>query len=260
MTREMSAIMRFDGLGHKNLYNSSVFISIMPAQDTSDIKEKIIIFLKQKGPSLPVHIAKEIGSSILFTSAFLSELLSEKRLKMSNMRIGSSPLFFIQEQEPMLEKFSHYLKSREKDAFTILKEKKFLKDSEQEPAIRVALREIKDFAVPFRKNEEIIWKFFTIPEVEFVSEKKPVLLTEDKPSLLPTEKTTEKEDSPIVIEPVKEIKKAKEKKKTKTTRKKFSSKTKTDEKFLTKVKEFLSKNSIEIIGIEGLKMEVNNCL
>ena len=67
----------------------------MPPQDTTDIRDKIVLSIKEKGPTIPVFIAKEIGSSILFTSAFLSELLSEKRLKMSHMRIGSSPLYFI---------------------------------------------------------------------------------------------------------------------------------------------------------------------
>jgi len=44
----------------------------MPIKDTSEIKEKIILILRKNGPSLPVHIAKEIETSILFTSAFLS--------------------------------------------------------------------------------------------------------------------------------------------------------------------------------------------
>lgn len=229
----------------------------MPLKDTTDVRDKIVLSIKEKGPTIPVFIAKEIGLSILFTSAFLSELLSEKRLKMSYMRIGSSPLYFVEGQEPMLEKFSHHLKSKEKEAFTILKEKKFMKDAEQEPAIRVALREIKDFAVPFRRNEEIIWRFFTIPELEFANEEKPVA-----PSVevtLSVEEVKEEAKTLIITEQIKDIKKAKEKKKpkikTKISNKKISSRTKYDEKFLEKVKEFLSKNSIEIVNIEGLKKD-----
>lgn len=140
----------------------------MPAQDTSQIKEKIVSFIKRTGPSLPVHIAKEAGLSILFASAFLSEILSEKIIKTSNMRIGSSALYFVPGQEKMLERFAHHLKSKEKEAFNLLKEKGTLKDSEQEPAIRVAIREIKDFAIPFRKSgsEDLEWRFFNVPEKE----------------------------------------------------------------------------------------------
>jgi hypothetical protein len=197
-------------------------------QDTSEIKEKIMGILKRKGPSLPVHIAREIESSILFASAFLSEVVSEKRVKISNMKVGNSPLYFIQGQEPLLERFSQYLKSRERDAFILLKERKFLKDSQQEPAIRIALRQIKDFAIPFRQDEEIIWRYFTVPETEFKIKEKPRIIEKRK---IPKEK-------PLGIfgeeERPRRIKKKKVQK---------------ENKFFTRVKEFLSEKSIELIDI-----------
>ena len=232
-------------------------------QDASALKDKIVSSLKQRGPSLPVHIAKEIGLSILFASAFLSELLSEKRLKMSHMRIGSSPLYFTEGQEPLLENFSQHLKSKEKEAFAMLKERKFLKDYEQEPAIRIALREIKDFAIPLKRNEELIWRFFTTPETDFVEEAKPIIALQT-PVLPIIEQTAinqaEEEEKPILI-PIKEIKTKERKKlkeknsKIKIAKKKTHTKTKEDEKFLERIKEFLSKNEVEIINIEGLKKD-----
>ena len=197
-------------------------------QDTSEIKGKIIDTLKRKGPSLPVHIAKEIESSILFTSAFLSELVSEKRVRISSMRVGSSPIYYILGQEPLLERFSQHLKSRERDAFILLKERKFLKDSQQEPAIRVALRQIKDFAIPFRLDEEIIWRYFTDPETEFKAKEKPRIIEKIK---IPKEKS-------LGI--------FGEKEKPKRIRKK---KVQRENKFFAKVKEFLSEKSIELIDI-----------
>jgi len=140
----------------------------MSIQNNLNLKEKILSILQKRGPSLPVHIAKEIDLSMLFASAFLSELVSEKKIKISNMKIGNSPIYFLPGQESMLEKFSQYLKSKEKEAFILLKEKKFLKDKNQDPAIRIALRTIKDFAIAFKKNEEIIWRFFTVSETEFI--------------------------------------------------------------------------------------------
>ena len=197
-------------------------------QDTSEIKEKIVSMLKRRGPSLPVHIAGEIESNTLFTSAFLSELISEKRVRISNMRIGSSPIYYILGQEPLLERFSHHLKSRERDAFILLKERKFLKDSRQEPAIRIALRQIKDFAIPFRQDEEIIWRYFTIPETEFKIKEKPRIIEERK---IPKEK-------PLGI--------FGEGKKPKRIRKKKAQK---ENKFFARVKEFLSEKSIEMVDI-----------
>ena len=246
----------------------------MPFRSAPNTKENILSFVKQRGPSLPVQIAKEVGLSILFTSAFLSELFSEKELKMSNMRVGSSPLYFIQGQEPMLEKFVEHLKSKEREAFEILKGKKFLRDIRQLPAIRVALREIKDFAIPFKNGEEIIWRFLTVPETEYKEEKKqePIVIVEKEKIETPVLEITTEEQEEVkkeIKEGTKEVEKpqvvnviTKEKKKpsapkakAKTTKKKVSSKSKQDEKFIERVKEFLSKNSVEIVNIEGIKKE-----
>ena len=135
-------------------------------QDAAQIRGRIISFIRDNGPSLPVQISKETGLSILFASAFLSELYGEKIINISNLRVGSSPLYFIPGQEPQLERFSQYVKGKEKEAYLLLKEKAILRDSELQPAIRVALREIKDFAVPFEKNNEIFWRYFLVKEPE----------------------------------------------------------------------------------------------
>ena len=289
----------------------------MPTQDASHIREKILSILRMKGPTIPVYISQEIGTSMLFTSAFLSELLSDKLIKISNMRVGNSPIYFIAGQEPQLEKFSHYLKSKEKEAFLLLQESKFLKDSEQSPAIRVALRSIKDFAFHFRKNNEIFWRYLTAPESEFKQEITPIeehkyIEAKPKPFDKREREIGEKIIKDINIEEIEEIRKDKEKlekkeeieteieeelkedegyitlslpekikedekleeimeettkhEKTKTPKEKISKpkakakpeKTqkkpnvkKQDDKFFDKIKEFLSKETIEIVNLES---------
>lgn len=271
----------------------------MPVQNASQIKERILLTLRTKGPTLPVHLAKEAGVSMLFASAFLSELLSDKKVKMSHMRVGNSPVYFIQGQESQLERFSNHLKSKEKDALLLLQEKKFLKDSEQSPAIRVALREIKDFAFPFKKNSETFWRYLTTSESDFNHEIKPIeehkyieakpkvfdnrerqisekiiedikveeiKIIEDKKESekpekieikeeikieeIPQEKKKEKKEEREVQAKVKHSEeKPKKVKQIKTPKKK--SPQKKDNKFFEKIKEFLSKETIEIINIES---------
>lgn len=225
----------------------------MAAQDTSKIKERIMSVLRIKGPNLPVYVAREIGSSMLFTSAFLSELLSEKRIRISSMRVGNSPLYFISGQEPMLERFSQHLKSKEKDAFFLLKEKKFLPDSSQEPAIRVALREIKDFAIPFQRNNEFIWRFFTVPESEFSPVKKSVMKVQEKEQDIKQEIKQPTEEKPLnIFERAKtdeqEQKPKKQRKKTGKTKRKKTGK---DNAFFDRLKESLAIKGIEILDVKN---------
>ncbi len=237
----------------------------MPTQNIPQVKDRILYYLKTKGPSLPIHISKAIGYNLLFSSAFISEMLSEKSVKMSHMRIGSSPLYFLSGQESMLENFSEHLKSKEKDAFNLLKEKKLLKDSEQEPAIRVALRAIRDFAIPFTHNEEGYWRYFTANDDELGI--KPVAIEMKITALEKPVEETVVERPQVAIAEIIEIKNGeverehesileteiKAPKAKSRVKKREPRKSKQDEKFLEKVKEFLSKSSVEIINVEGFK-------
>lgn len=167
-------------------------------QRLSNSKDKILSTIRIKGPSLPVHIAKALETSPLFASAFLSELYSDKEIKMSNMKVGNSPLYYITGQEHLLEKFVNYLNTREKEAFFLLKEKKILNDEKQTPVIRVALRAIKDFAIPIRariNNEpKLFWKYFQLSEEE-LREKLQEIMGIPKPY-----QTTRKPEIPEVTE------------------------------------------------------------
>ena len=131
-------------------------------------KEKIIAVIRSSGPSYPGRIARATGLPPLFASAFLSELVAEKKLKLSNMKVGSSPLYFIDGQEKILENFVEYLNNREKEAFKLLKESQILEDEKQEPVIRVALRNIKDFALPITVKVDgetkLFWKYFSLSQ------------------------------------------------------------------------------------------------
>ncbi len=128
--------------------------------------EKIIGVLKEKGPSLPVNIAKALEISSLFISAFLSELTNQKRIKVSSLKVGGSPLYYLDGQHDKLEDYYKYLHPRESEAFLLLREHKVLKDRDQDPATRVALRSIKDFSVGFKMGDEIYWRFVSVPQSE----------------------------------------------------------------------------------------------
>ena len=148
--------------------------------DSNETHEKIISYLKKEGPSLPIKISKELEMSSLFISAFLSELSKQKRIKVTSLKVGGSPLYFVEGQEEKLENFYKYLHPKEAEAFQLLKKHKILKDSEQNPAIRVALRSIKDFASAFKLKEEIYWKYVLARESEINNILNPRLETKEE--------------------------------------------------------------------------------
>lgn len=175
--------------------------------NAKEVKSKILDFLNIHGPSLPVQVSRHMQMNTLFASAFLSELSSEGLVKISDMKVGGSPLYYTPHKTNMLENFSKYLNSKEREAFNLLKENKILRDETQHPAIRVALRDLKDFAIPFKKDDKIYWRYFTsdekdIPETQIEKEetkekndKEPIkeMTEEEKPTFEPEKTLIQKE-------------------------------------------------------------------
>lgn len=223
-----------------------------------ETRDKILEIIKVKGPVLPVQISKEIGSNILMASAHLAELTASNKLKISTIKVGGSPLYYLPGQEAMLQKFTGNMNDKEKKAFDLLNQNKILRDSEQEPVIRVALREIKDFAMPlnvnFNNNKEIFWKWYLTSNEEaeqLIKSKlqiieKPVEKAEQKPEkqeIKEPQKTEEK------IQPIEKQKEIKEKPK---EIRKYKPRAKEDD-FLNNITKFFEKNKINVMSSEIIK-------
>ncbi|MFA5796669.1 MAG: hypothetical protein WC916_01370 [Candidatus Woesearchaeota archaeon] len=126
-------------------------------------KEKILEIV-QRGPTIPNRIAKELATETILIGAILSTLIKIGQVKVSRVKIGASPIYYVPEQETRLEEFITHLNEKDQRTVKLLKEKHVLKDSNQDPLIRVSLRTIKDFAKPFEIEEqgrkELYWKYF----------------------------------------------------------------------------------------------------
>src|SRR3989344_1506044 len=134
------------------------------------VEDDILALMQLKGPVLPADVAKQIKTNILLASAYLSEIASRKKLKISSLKVGGSPVYFLQGQEEKLEKFASNLNEKDLRAYDMLKQKRVLRDSHMTPLMRVALRSIKDFAVPinvtFGNSQELFWKWHSTPDDE----------------------------------------------------------------------------------------------
>ena len=112
----------------------------------------------------------------------------------------------------------------------------------QQPAIRVALRGIRDFAKPFKSQEEIVWRYFLIPETDFKAKE-----IKKEPTEIKIDQITEKKELEKPLD-IFAKQKAKPKEKKKSGKK---SKSPQKEKFFGKIKEFLTEKSMELKDIES---------
>ena len=133
-------------------------------------KNEVLSFVKIHGPVLPRDVVKEVGGDTFFVGAVLSQLVDDRQLRLSYAKIGGSPVYYYPGQEPKLEILHQYLHEKEKRAYDILKSHKIIRDSAVEPVLRVALRNIKDFAKPLEVNlgerKEIFWKWHLVSNQE----------------------------------------------------------------------------------------------
>ena len=224
-----------------------------------DLRQRILDLIKIKGPIIPSQISKEIGLDILMTSAHLSELSSNGKLRISSLKVGGTPLYYLQGQESLLQNFSQNLHEKEKKAFDMLKDKKILEDKELEPVVRVALRQIKDFAVPLhvthQNSTELFWKWHLLskdeasPLIKLLLDKKLTPEKEAEKEVLEMVPSKEIKDKKIEKEETKkEVKKTIEEKPKEI--KKLTAKT---DSFQSEIKSYFSKNKIIIKNTEIIK-------
>jgi len=129
-----------------------------------DNRSEALNIVMSKGPLQPSQIATTVNTNILFASAILSELVENKKVKITYVKRGGSPFYYVQGQEEKLMDLAKYLSGKTKEAYDLLSEKLVIRDTTAEPWQRVALRDLKDFAVPFHVNykniQETFWKWY----------------------------------------------------------------------------------------------------
>ncbi len=137
----------------------------------ADQRDEILKFIKANGPVLPVQIAKILNTNILFASAMLSELVDRKLVKITHASIGGSPLYFLPDQEHLMDiRLSTSLGGKEREAYNLIKEKKVVREVELEPWQRVAIKSLTDFTKPLNvsvnNTTEVFWKHSLVTDTE----------------------------------------------------------------------------------------------
>lgn len=127
-----------------------------------------IVDLSKVSPLQPTSLSKLLNTNSLFASAMLSEMTGKGLLKVSNLKVGSSPLYYAADHPEHLLNFVGNLNEKDRRVAELLKEKGVLRDSSLDPLQRVCIRNIKDFAkqldVSIGDSKEVFWKWFLFSE------------------------------------------------------------------------------------------------
>ena len=178
-------------------------------------QDKILALIKTIGPLLPTKVAKNLGTDILIASAHLSDLKSQGKIKISYLKIGGSPLYFLAGQERELFEFAQgNMKSQDYGVLVDLKNKEVLRESDLDVLPKVALRGLRDFSVPLHVTvggkKEIFWKWHLLND-EDTNQKISLILRggiKDNDDLAQVKEAEEKadiEESKEILSKVKEV-------------------------------------------------------
>lgn len=134
-------------------------------------QDKILNFLKVNGPVFPSKVAKNIKTEILLASAMLSDLASQGKVKISKLKVGGSPLYYLPGQEDQLYNFAQgNINPKDHQVLDKLKANMILREKDLDLLGKVALRSLKDFAVPLhvtvQGNKELFWKWHLLSDEE----------------------------------------------------------------------------------------------
>ncbi|MBD3318576.1 hypothetical protein GF342_01570 [Candidatus Woesearchaeota archaeon] len=132
-----------------------------------DYRDKILSLMRLR-PVLPTAVANHLGVSTIIAAAMLSELSSKKLVRISHLKIGSSPLYYVPEHEEKLVDYAKNLGTKDYQAYEQLKEQRVIRESDAAPLMRVCLKRIKDFAKPlevtYDGKTEIFYKWFLLSD------------------------------------------------------------------------------------------------
>lgn len=134
-------------------------------------QEKILQFLQQIGPTLPSKVAKNIGSNILIASAHLADLSSQGKVRISSLKVGGSPLYYLPGQEAQIYRYAAgNMNPKDLRVLEKLNKQNVLREEDLDVLSKLALRNLKDFAVPIHVTvggrKQLFWRFHTLTDQE----------------------------------------------------------------------------------------------
>lgn len=150
-------------------------------------KEQVLQMVKMKGFVVPSDLVRQFHSDTFIMGAVLSDLVHDKKLGVSTVKIGGSPVYYPPESKEKLLDLVKYLNEKDKATFALLQKQKVLSDTEQTPLVRVSLRALKDYAKPIEvtanSQTKLFWKWYLATDEEVHNTLKTLLVQQSPQSL-----------------------------------------------------------------------------
>jgi len=223
-----------------------------------DLRPKVLELIKKNGPLVPRDLVKEIGGDTFIIGAVLMQLKDSGKVLVSHTKVGGTPAYYCEGQEENLQELEKYLNEKEKYAYSLLKEKKILRDYGEPTVVRLSLRLIKDFAIPLvvevNGEDEVFWKWYLTPLDEAEEIIKEIL-----PTIKPSPKAEEKlkEEEPSKENDFEEVEKYFETEKEETIPEKKEMREEIIEEVPIQVQKEEIKEEIKETGNEEVSQEIN---
>ncbi len=133
-------------------------------------KNQVFELVQAKGYVVPSDLIRQFHVDTFIMGAVLSDLVHDKKLAVSTVKIGGSPVYYPPEQKQKLVELFRYLNEKDRGTFSLLQEQKVLLDEAQTPLLRVSLRTIKDYAKPIEVTANgvthLFWKWYLATDEE----------------------------------------------------------------------------------------------
>ncbi|MEK6920879.1 MAG: hypothetical protein AABX82_03270, partial [Nanoarchaeota archaeon] len=151
-------------------------------------KQQVLSVVRMKGLVVPADLVREFHADTFIMGAVLSDLVHDKTIGITTVKIGGSPVYYPVENKEKLVDLYKYLNEKDKSTYVLLRDTKILLDTEQSPLVRFSLRNIKDYAKPIEVTAagetKLFWKWYLATEQEvqeglrtlFSSQQTPVAL------------------------------------------------------------------------------------
>ena len=105
-----------------------------------DEQDQIISIMKINGPLLPTLVAKQLHSSILIASVHLSTLSDQGRVKISHLKVGGSPLYYLPEHREKLQDYISSFNPQDQQTIKLIKDKQVVRERDLDLLTRISLR------------------------------------------------------------------------------------------------------------------------